>query len=87
MVDSGTETLAHTRQKESAPVDMNTMLESALKQLLQHAPMVIHFLEALVLPTPPSLAQTEESGMDKAVSSQLKELAQPITISMDHNAQ
>lgn len=87
MVDSGMENHALMKLKEFAQVDMSTMLESVLKQLLLLVLMVILLLVVLALRTHQSLALTEVFGMDRAVSSPLKVHAQQIIILMDHNAQ
>ena len=86
MVDSGMENHALMKLKEFVQVDMSTMLESVLKQLLRHALMVILLLVVLVLLIHQSLVLMEVFGMVKAVSFPLKVHAQQTIILMDLNA-
>ena len=78
---------APMKLKESAQVDMSTMLEFVPKQLPQLALTVILLSVVLVLLIHQSHVPMEESGMVRAVSSPPKVHAQQTITSMDLNAQ
>jgi hypothetical protein len=83
--DSGMVAHVSIKLKESVQVDMNITLVFVLRLLHLHAHMVTISLEAHALLSLLFLAPMEEFGMVRIVLFQLRELAQPITISTEHN--